>query len=330
MMLQLFYPWILAVGLVLMAIVAWFRYNRPFSLTYRYAFTSIWKSARRKLPLVQGLGWLYALLHPLILLLILAAAARPRTPYEKTEVEVEGVSIMLLLDVSRSMLCFDDMQDQRSRFVIAQEEAINFIKRRPYDQFGLVLFGAVAATRCPLTSDRMMMADIIRGTAIGVVSDEATVLAQAIAMGVRRLIPSRAKSKIIVLLTDGEPSPEDRPHLADALALAKKAHVKIYTIGIGSAQGGFIQHPLGGIVQVDSCLQTELLRVIATKTGGAFFEARNQRDLAHIYQTIDKLEKSVQPEPVYAQWYEWYKPLLFSALALYLLELLLMAWQVIL
>lgn len=330
MKLQFVYPVFLVSGLVLIVLAAWWYLTRRHGVAYRYGFTALWLREETHFRSATGWRWFHRVMRLTIAVLLVMALARPRSPDEKTQVDVEGVGIMMALDVSRSMLCFDDLSDQRARFSIAQEEGIRFIERRPYDQFGLILFGAVAATRCPLTSDRTMVSEIIRTTKIGVISDEGTVLAQAIAMGVRRLSASSATSKIMVILTDGEPSPEDRPHLADALSLAQKAHVKLYTIGIGSEGGGYIHHPLGGLVQVESCLQKELLRTLALKTGGAFFEARNQRELAAIYQTIDALEKSVQTEPIYAQWHEWYLFCVVMAAILLLVEYACMAARVIL
>jgi len=321
MMVQFAYPWVLIVGLLggLGAWIVWRMFGSP--VVYRHAF------ATRFAAVSSPESYVPLFLRFMIAGCLLLATARPRTPDERTEISVDGIGIMLALDVSRSMTCFDDIKNQKPRFTIAQEEAVRFVARRSRDICGLILFGAIAATRCPLTYDRRMLTTILQAAQVGMIPDEGTALSQAIMMGVRRLQASAAHSNILVLLTDGEPSPDDIPYLDEAVKLAQTAGVRVYTIGIGSAQGGYIRHPIAGIVQVESRCRPELLREIAQKTGGASFEARNQRELAAIYDAIDQLERTRQQEPVYAQWHEWYVPLVLGAFLLLLCDIGMMAWQ---
>lgn len=329
MIIHFAYPWVLIVGLVVFLATIVVRRYFTARIAYCYPLIALYDGSHiswRERIFV----WLPTVLYTTVVMLLVIALARPRTPDERTQINIEGIGIMLLLDVSQSMICFDDPVDLTSRFTCAQEEAIHFINRRPRDLFGLVLFGRIAATRCPLTIDHRMLTSLIRTTKIGIIPDDETSLAQAIIMGVARLQSSSAKNNIMVLLTDGEPSEPDQVLLPEAIALAQKASIKIYTIGIGSPEGGFIKHPFMGLVRVSSCLRPDILRDIARKTSGAHFEARDRKELAHIYAAIDQLETSVQQEPIYAQWHEYYAYLVIVALFLLTITWGMLAWWVIL
>lgn len=315
---QFAYPWVLPAGILSLIAVLLLRWYFSSRITYSYPFVAMLSSYDMSwYDTIKQ--WVPTFLYVSAASALIVALARPRTPDERTQIDVEGIGIMLVLDVSQSMMCFDNPHEMVSRFSCAQEEAIRFIRRRPRDLFGLVLFGTIAATRCPLTSDHRMLISLIGSTKIGIIPDDETSLSQAIIMGVRRLQSSVAKNNIMVLLTDGEPSEADQSLLPNAIELATKSSIKIYTIGIGSAEGGFIQHPFMGMVRVSSCFRPEVLRHIAKKTGGASFEARNQKELAEIYGIIDQLETSVQKEPVYAQWHEYYTYAVMLALFLLLI-----------
>jgi len=312
------YPWVLAVGLPLVALALWWRIVKFQPVRYRLPITHLFAQTAP-----ARFGWwqfLQLLLRATILLLLVGITARPRSADEHSKVTLEGIATMLVLDVSGSMECFDDVATRKSRFTVAKEEAIRFIGRRPHDLFGIILFGAAAVSRCPLTADTEILTSLLRDTKLGVVNPQGTVLALALAQGVNRLRTSKAKSKIIVVLTDGEPSQEDiDPQIA--LDLAKKSGVKIYTIGIGSSQGGYVEHPFGGTVQVATPLNENLLRRIAQETGGAFFRAHNQQELGAIYHEIDQLTKTAHEAPYYTHYYEWGVPLLWLVFFLLLIEI---------
>lgn len=329
MIIHFAYPWVFIVASLVFILCAGWRRWYSSRIAYRYPLITIQQSSASSWK-DFFIAWMPSFMYMAVALLLTLALARPRVPDERTEITVEGIGIMLVLDVSQSMICFDNPSELITRFACAQEEAIRFIHRRPRDMFGLVLFGRIAATRCPLTSDHRMLTSLIRSTKIGIIPDDETSLAQAIIMGVRRLQASPAKNNIMVLLTDGEPSEADQALLPDAIALAQKSSIKIYTIGIGSPDGGFIQHPYMGMVRVSSCFRPEVLRVIAQKTGGAAFEARDQKELAAIYGVINQLETSVQQEPIYAQWHEYYTYLVIIALLLLVTTWGIVAWWVIL
>jgi Ca-activated chloride channel family protein len=327
------YPLVLYIGIPLtlvMGLVGWYRGLRRAQLWYPFMRVAAY-ACEAPLPTRTPLGFMvHHVLWTIGVLCLVLATARPRSPDMTSQKEVEGVSILLALDVSQSMVCFDDPQTQIARFTLAKEEAISFIHKRPSDLFGLVIFGEIAATRCPLTYDHRMLIEILKDTVVGTVPSQGTALARSLVMGVQRLMASQAKSKLIVLLTDGEPSEDDRPLLKDALLLAKKADVKVYTIGIGSPEGGFVNHPYGGIVRVPNRLQMDFLRDIAAYTGGVFFEASNRTQLSQIYQTIDRLEKTPQEQPLYTRWYEWYTLCVVGAVSAVCLSIGWGIWSLIL
>lgn len=323
-MITFLYPWVFLYGIPLITICfVWVHFFRK-AATYQFPLTDLFKKSQRVTPAHRlGNGLLFCM-RWVIPLLLLVVIARPQYPDKRSKITVEGIATMLVLDVSGSMESFDDLHTRKTRFSIAQEEAIKFINRRGNDLFGLVIFGAVAASRSPLTADKKIITDIIRDTKIGVVNHDGTMLSMAIALGVNRLRGAISQSKIMVVLTDGEPSPGDiNPQMA--VDLAKKTGVKIYTIGIGSERGGFIQHPFAGIVHMPTPLNENLLRAIASETGGMFFRAADQRDLERIYAQIDTLEKSSHDAPIYSNYHEAYLTFLLLALLLCVFEVIALA-----
>jgi len=227
----------------------------------------------------------------LALFLLAIIVARPQKIDPNSKVKVEGVDIVLVLDVSNSMLMFDDMQNRATRIEIAKKEAINFINKRDNDPIGLVLFGRYAVSRCPLTLDRLVLQDMIAKTEIGQIDPNGTVLSIAMMTAINRLKSSQAKSRIMIVLTDGQPSGDDvDPKMV--IEIAKKLNIKIYTIGIGSKEGGFFEHPFFGIVKNGEIFNQELLENLANQTGGQAFCAKDAADMYQIYSKIDQLERT--------------------------------------
>lgn len=327
MMFAFAYPWIVGAGAFCLVIIGVLRHLWVLPVTYRSGLVTLYRRECGSIGWrASWRSWLPSSLRISALILIIIATARPRTSHNHRMVTADGIGIMLALDVSESMICFDDVRSKISRFAAAQEEAQKFVMRRSADLFGLVFFGTIAATRCPLTMDHRLVQHLLKTAAIGDLPHNGTALAQAIIMAVQRLKSSKARSNIIVLLTDGEPSAHDVPLLTDAIACAQKAGIKIYTIGIGSVDGGFAYDTYGNIVRVGSMLNRQLLQAIAQQTGGASFEASDQRDLALIYDTIDRLEKSAHHQPIYVDWYEWYWLFVMMALVVVTIECGIAAW----
>ena len=166
-----------------------------------------------------------------------------------------------------------------------------------------------------------MLTSIVQETKIGIVNPDGTVLARAIVAAANRLKTSTAKSNVMIVLTDGEPSPEDiDPSIA--IEIAKQLGIKIYTIGIGSDQERVVMHPLFGMITYPK-VNRELLENIAHQTNGKFFMATNAQDMRTIYETIDKLEKTEYEAPVYNKYYDIFMPFLWVLLIIMGIEILL-------
>lgn len=304
-------------GIVTLCIAALYRW-RFFKISfYTYPLTQVLllQGYGAKLPyrkILNGLRFI-------VLLGLVFLIARPQLVDQQSKVQVEGVDIMLALDVSGSMQLFDSLQDQRRRIDVAKKEAIAFMKKRHDDPIGLVLFGNEAVSRCPLTLDKKMLEAIIDEVELGMINAEGTMLIRGVIMALNRMRKSEARSKVIILLTDGEPTPGDLDPMV-ALELAKKYGVKIYTIGIGGDQGGYYEHPLFGVQQARVPLNKRLLQGLAQETGGKFFQAKDPADLATIYDTINTLEKTSYETNIYQRYYDIFKPYVVGLIALSVLE----------
>jgi len=255
----------------------------------------------------------------LVLTLLILAMARPRLTLKQQSINAEGIDIMLVMDVSTSMLAKDF---KPNRLEAAKAVAMDFISHRKYDRIGLVIFAAEAFTFAPLTTDHELLKNFISQIRAGILKD-GTAIGNGLAAAINRLKDSKAKSKVIILLTDGVNnagyiSPET------AVEMAKKFNIKIYTIGIGSNQqasmGGFASIFFGGN---EAELDEQLLKAIAARTGGRYFRAKNKQELAKIYDYIDQLEKTKIEVKVIKRYSEEFRLFLIPALILLLLVLLL-------
>lgn len=314
------YPIVLYIGVPLLvgATVYRFKIRRP--MRYRFSLTS-YIMERTGTP-SKFLFMIPTLLRGVVLFGLLLLTARPQLIDRHSKISVEGIDIMVVLDVSGSMQLFDDLQDPRTRIDVAKQEAINFIKKRDNDPIGIVLFGNQALSRCPLTLDKNMLVKLIQETELGLIDPEGTMLSRGLIMALNRLKKSDAKSKIIIMLTDGEPTPGDlEPQYV--VQLAQKYNVKIYTIGIGNDEVAYFKHPIFGVQMATSRLNKKLLEGLAYHTGGKFFEAHKPADLAAIYGIIDSLEKTHYETDVYQNYYDMFMPFLWVLVALLCAEVLL-------
>lgn len=303
----------------LLATAVWYRWRYYKNPVYKYSLVSalINQNVQVKTPHKAIL----ASMRFITLLGLALLVARPQLVDEQSKVMIEGIDIMMVLDVSGSMQLFDDLKDQRSRIDVAKQEAIKFIKKRENDPVGLVLFANESVSRCPLTLDKKMLETIVSDTELGVINPEGTMITKGLIMALNRLKHSKAKSKIIILITDGEPTPGDFNPRA-AIELAKKFGIKIYSIGIGG-DGGFFKHPMFGVQRIGVPLNTELLSSVAKQTGGKFFEARKSQELGAIYDEIDQLEKTEYETDVYHKYYDIFMPFLWALIGLFCFELFL-------
>ena len=272
----------------------------------------------------QHLPWL----RHIALALLMVAMARPQKQWEEQKVDTDGIDIMLALDISPSMLSRDFQPD---RLTVAKKVAIDFVRKRPNDRIGLVVFSRESFTHCPLTPDKRVIEQFIADVQVGVL-DDGTAIGIGLATALNRLKKSNAKSKIVVLLTDGENNvhtiePEE------ATAIAAEMKVKVYTVGIG--REGWVESPVtrfpDGSYAFDtrmSVIDTRLLEQMAATTGGRFYRAYSPKDLAAIYDEIDRLEKSKTEITSFKRFtdYFWW----FACIAFFLLLLeVVLRWGVL-
>ena len=242
------------------------------------------------------------ILRTIALALIILAIARPRSSQSFERTDTEGIDIVLDMDVSTSMLARDFKPD---RIGAAKDIAIEFIASRPADRIGIIVFAGESYTQCPITSDRATLINMMKEIETGLI-DDGTAIGNGLATAVARLKDSDAKSKVVILLTDGvNNSGEITP--AMAAEIAKTYGVRVYTIGVG-AMGKApypMMTPLGiRMMDIDVEIDEPLLKNIADQTGGKYFRATDNTKLLEIYNEINQMEKSrvtVDSFPVYTE-----------------------------
>lgn len=291
--------------------------NVPDTQAYRYIVPS------KRLYLIHTPFFLRILTFTMIVLVL----ARPQTANHWKNSEVSGIDIMLAIDVSTSMLSEDLTPN---RISAAKDVASKFIANCPNDNIGLTIFAAEAFTQCPLTTDHASLLNMFSGVtcdlAAGGLIDDGTAIGMGIANAVSRLKESKAKSKIIILLTDGSNNQgEISPQMA--AEIAQLNGIRIYTIGVGTNGRAPFPFPLpgGGIkyVQMPVEIDTQTLSEIARKTDGKFYRATSNKELAKIYDEIGNLEKTKLIVKQYNKHYEAYQGFGLIAILSLLLELLL-------
>lgn len=223
--------------------------------------------------------------------LLIVVIARPQSTDRFENTTTEGIDIVLALDISGSMLARDFKPD---RLEASKDVAIEFISGRPYDRIGLVVFSGESFTQCPLTTDHAVLINLMQEVESGMIED-GTAIGMGLATSVNRIKDSEARSKVVILLTDGV---NNRGEIAPATAaeIAKTYGIRVYTIGVGT-QGTApypVQTPFGMQyrdmpVEIDE----DILREIASLTGGRYFRATDRNKLIEVYSEIDKLEKSI-------------------------------------
>jgi len=260
-----------------------------------------------------------------VLSLIITAMARPRTVDESTRIKTtKGIDIVIAIDVSASMLARDL---KPNRLEALKKVASRFIQARPNDRLGLVEYAGESYTKTPLTSDKNIVLSSLKSIKYNTTITGGTAIGMGLATSVNRLKESRAKGKVIILLTDGvNNSGFIDPKIASELAV--EFGIKVYTIGLGS--NGMALSPIGilpngsfqyGNIQVE--IDEELLNQIAETTGGKYFRATSNTKLEEIYAEINKLEKTEIEETKYKSYNELFRPLILAAFGLLLFELLL-------
>lgn len=286
------------------------------TFAYRYAPKSC-KMKLINLPMV---------LRCLAFIFIVIVMARPQTHTSWGNKQVEGIDIMLAMDVSTSMLA-EDLKP--NRLEAAKNVASEFISDRPNDNIGLTIFAGEAFTQCPMTTDHASLINMLRSVrtdiaARGLISD-GTAIGMGLANAVSRLKDSKAKSKVVILLTDGSNNMGDISPLTSA-QIAKSLGIRVYTIGIGTNKVAPYPMPVAGGVQYVNIpveIDSKTLKNIAETTDGNYYRATSNNQLKQIYKDIDKLEKSKIDMKKYSKFYEAYQPFAIIALLILLCEVIL-------
>ncbi len=251
-----------------------------------------------------------AALRCLAIFFLVVALARPQKGIQETRITTEGIDIMLTVDTSTSMRAEDFTWSGKryNRLDVAKQVIDNFIRERDGDRIGLIVFASQAYTQCPLTVDYGVLMELLDKTQIGMVKD-GTAIGDAIATGLNRLRESKAKSKIIILLTDGENN-TGKIDPQTAAQMAESLKIKIYTVGIGSNEP--VPYPVARDPRTGQFIYQSVviplndasLQEIARTTGGEYFRASNTRTLEKIFSTIDKMEKTTGEEIIYTEYNE--------------------------
>ncbi len=318
------------------------RLHDPWALLLLLAIPLLWWLQRRQareanvrfstLTVLRGIPhagarrwrWVLHALRAAILVLLSVAMSRPQLGKAESKFTGEGIDIVLAVDISGSMLAEDfNLGSQRvNRLEIVKHVVKDFIGKRAGDRFALVLFGARPYTQCPLTLDHGWLLQNLERAEIGMIED-GTAVGSALATASGRLEHSDAKSKVVILLTDGQNNAGKISPITAADA-AKALGIKVYTIGAGTR--GMAPYPGRDLfgnkvyqpVQVD--IDEDTLKKIAQKTGGRYFRATDTQSLEEVYAEIDALERTTFTAPRFLDYYEFYPWLILPALALLIAE----------
>ena len=308
------YLWLL---LLVPVAAAWYWYKlRHYSVSMQMSSTAVFRN--------QTAGWKHYARHILFGLRMLAvsllilALARPQTNLNRQDISVEGIDIMLATDISSTMLA-EDLRP--NRLEAAKDVAIEFISSRPDDRIGLVVFSGESFTQCPLTSNHAMLINLYKDITFGMI-DDGTAIGDGLATAVNRLKESKARSKVIILLTDGinnmgSIDPQSAAEIAELFG------IRIYTIGVGTLGTALVpvRTQFGMQYQrMEVQIDEPLLKKISALTNGKYFRATNKQKLQEVYKEIDRLEKSKIDVTEFSRKKEEFLPFVILALLLLTIE----------
>jgi Ca-activated chloride channel family protein len=314
------YPWILW-ALLLVPLLGFLYWRRRRHMVTEVTFSSLQPFDHTPRSLRERLRNVPIALRLAALALFIIALARPQAVSSRENVSTEGIDIVLLLDISGSMLAEDFSPN---RLVAAKQVADEFIDGRINDRIGLVIFSAESFTQCPLTTDYPVLKSLLKEVKNGMIAD-GTAIGLAIANGVNRLKDSKAKSKVMILLTDGVNNRGEIDPIT-AAKIAATYNLRVYTVGVG-AQGEApypVETPFGiqrRMIPVD--LDEKTLTAVAEMTGGKYYRATDNRKLKAIYKEIDQLERSKIEVTAYRRYTELFYNWLAAGLLALLIEVLL-------
>lgn len=315
---RLLHPWLLLLFLIYIPLIAWYLWkwknsNPSIGLSSVAAFDKISSS------------WKVWLMHLCFILQLVAIGAiivalcRPQTFDSQRTSRVEGTDIILSLDISSSMLATDL---KPTRFDAAKDVAQKFVNQRPDDNIGLVVFSGESLSLMPLTNDKAALVNAISNVSMGALND-GTAIGDGLSSAINRLVSGKAKSKSIILLTDGTNNAGDVAP-ATAAQIAKQKGIKIYTIGVGTNGSIQITDPYGfSTTTMETKIDEASLKNIADMTNGKYFRATDSKMLSQIFDEIDSLEKTSLDVSKFTQTEENYMPWIMIAVCAIVLQLLL-------
>ena len=305
--------------------VIWYvMYRKKTEPTMRMSDTFAFRNAPKSWKVM--LMPLSPLLRILAFTMIVLVLARPQTQNSWKNKTIEGIDIMLAMDVSTSMLA-EDLKP--NRIEAAKQVAAEFISGRPNDNIGLSIFAGEAFTQCPMTIDHASLLNLLHNVRTDIAArgliEDGTAIGMGLANAVSRLKASKAKSKVVILLTDGSNNRGDISPMT-AAEIAKILGISVYTIGVGTNKVAPYPMPVAGGVQYVNIpveIDNQTLSEIAAATDGDFYRATNTKELRKIYQEIDQLEKSKLNVKQFSKKYEAFQPFAIIAVLALLLEILL-------
>jgi Ca-activated chloride channel family protein len=306
--------------LLLIPMTAWYVWRQRRRQT-SLRFSGLQPFEGMPVPVRAYLRHLLFVFRLLAVALLFIVMARPQSVNRWQKVSTEGIDIIIDLDISSSMLAQDF---NPNRLEAAKSVAIKFISGRPDDRIGLVVFSGESFTQCPLTTDHAVLINLFKEVKSGMIED-GTAIGDGLATAINRLKDSKAKSKVVILLTDGMNNAGEIAPLT-AAEIAKTFGIRVYTIGVGTRGTAPypVQTPYGiRYQQMRVQIDEEVLQKIAAMTGGKYFRATNNRKLEEIYQEIDRMEKSKIDVKQFSKRQEEYMRFALLAALLLLLEWLL-------
>ena len=311
--------------LLIIPYVIWYvMYRKKTEPTMRMSDTFAFRDAPKswKMRLMP----LSPLLRILAFAMIVFVLARPQTQNSWKNKTIEGIDIMLAMDVSTSMLA-EDLKP--NRIEAAKQVAAEFVSGRPNDNIGLSIFAGEAFTQCPMTIDHASLLNLLHNVRTDIAArgliEDGTAIGMGLANAVSRIKDSKAKSKVVILLTDGSNNRGDISPMT-AAEIAKSLGIRVYTIGVGTNKVAPYPMPVAGGVQYVNIpveIDNQTLSEIAAATEGDFYRATNTKELRKIYQEIDQLEKSKLDVKQFSKKYEAFQPFAIISVLALLLEILL-------
>ena len=313
-------PWFLLLLVIVPLIIIWYILKRNTSTTsIGYSDISTIQKVRHSFR--QRMMHVPFILRMLLISVLIFIIAQPQKSFDKNDYKVEGIDILMALDISGSMLAEDF---KPNRLEASKEVAMQFIDGRPTDRVGLIIFSSEAFMQCPLTIDHKVLKSFFSEVKSGMITD-GTAIGDGLGLSIAHIKQSKAVSKVIILLTDGINNTGSLDPQT-AAEIAKKFGIRVYTIGVGTM--GKAPYPFQtsfGIQyqNIDVQIDENLLKQVAETTGGKYFRATNKEKLEQIYNQIDKLEKSKIDVTKYNNKHDEYFIFTLIAVGLLLLEILL-------